>query len=162
MARLKYKIDVSEIREVETKLGKVQLNLSSAICFPHGIIGFDNLNYYCLCSIPENKISTGALLLQSVEDAKLGFIVLPLAEKLYKEQNGLIKYEDILTAASSYGIKEENMNIIVIASLTRENGKPKISINLKAPILVDILEKIAYQHVFVKNDYPLAFELIPQ
>lgn len=161
MARLKYKIDATETKEVETRLGKVKLNLSSAIFFPHGIIGFNNLHYYCLCSIPDNKIADGVLLLQSAEDSKLGFIVLPLAERFYKEKNNLIKYEDIMLAANSYDIKEQNLSVLVIASIKIENSKPQISINLKAPILVDGHEKIAYQHVFVKHDYPLAFELSP-
>ena len=158
MTRLKYKIGSDEVRDIDTKLGKVTLHLSAAICFPHGVIGFDNLHYYCLCAIPEGRMP-GALLMQSVEEEKLGFIILPLAEKFYKEGGALLELEDVRSAAESYDIREENLTVLVIASLSKEIGERKISINLKAPIFLDNKEKVAYQHVFIKNSYPLSFQL---
>lgn len=159
MARLKYKYNAEEkTREVDTKLGKVSLNLSAAICFPHGIVGFSNKHHYCLAEIPEGKLA-GALLLQSLEEDRLGFIVLPLAEKFYSGDQNLLLAEDVLEACNLYNIKSEDLDLLVIATLSKIDNKFKISINLKAPILMDRKEKIAYQHVFIRHDYPLTYFL---
>jgi flagellar assembly factor FliW len=157
MARLKYKLLDSEIRELDTKFGKIQIDMSAAICFPTGVIGISG-NYYCLTEIPENKLP-GALLLQNLDNIDFGFLVLPLSEKFYTGENSLIKYEDVESAISSYGIEEENVNILVISSIKKTDGQLKISINLKAPIFIDSKEKIAFQHVFIKKEYPVAYPL---
>jgi flagellar assembly factor FliW len=158
MARLKYKLEEYSTREISTKLGTITVDLASAICFPQGIVGFSNLHYYCLAEIPEQKLP-GALLLQNLEEEKLGFIVLPLADKFIKGDNPLINYEDIKSAAESYSITQDNLSVLVISTISRLEGKFKITINLKAPILIDKNEKVAYQHVFIKNEYPLDYPL---
>lgn len=158
MARLKYKLNDDNITQVTTKLGLITIDLSKAICFPKGIVGFPNLHYYCCVEVPENKLP-GALILQSIDDERAGFIVLPLAEKFYKGESALIKYEDVLDAAESYGIKEDSINIMVIARVARHDDQFYLTINLKAPIILDLQERLAYQHIFVKNTYPLNYTL---
>jgi flagellar assembly factor FliW len=158
MARLKYKLEENNITEIETKLGVIKVNVSNAICFPQGIVGFGNLHNYCLAEIPDN-ILPGALMLQNLEDKKLGFITIPISDIFLKGEKPLINYEDILSAAESYGILPENLTVLAILTISKQDGKIGVSINLKAPIIIDKLEKIAYQHVFIKNDYPIAYSL---
>lgn len=159
MARLKYKLEEYTKKEIQTKLGKVIIDESSSICFPKGIVGFPSLHYYSIVDVPENQLP-GAYMLQSIEDDKLAFVILPLVEKFYTGENSLIMNEDIKIATDSYGILAENLKLFVIAKIQKIEENIKFSINLKAPILLDAKEKVAYQHVFIRKDYPLAYYLV--
>lgn len=157
MARLKYKL-FEDNKEIETKFGKIIVSIDNTICFPQGIIGFPSCHHYCFTEVPDNKLP-GARILHSLEDEKLSFIVLPLAPLFYKGENGLIKFDDVASGLESYHINEENLSLVVIAKLIRIDGKLRFSINLKAPLFVDVHEKTAYQHIFIKNDYPISYIL---
>ena len=158
MSMLKKKQSESEICKINTKFGTVEADLDSAIYFPKGIVGFCKSNYYCITNVPENKLP-GAFLLQSLDQQDLCFIILNLPEKLYTGENALINYDDISDAVENFKIGKNNLEIMAIAKISKKDDNIRISINLRAPLFIDIKNKIAYQHVFVKDDYPLAYYL---
>lgn len=161
MVKLRYKFDHTNITTINTKFGEIKTDLSSIYCFPKGIVGIPNAHYYYICEVPENKVP-GAYLIHGLDECEISFITLPLTEKFYVGENALIKYEDIYNSTETYNINHDDLMILVIAKISRDSDSNKIniSINLKAPIFVDLKEKTAYQHVFIRKEYPLEYPLL--
>jgi len=160
MAKLQYKFDSSNISTINTRFGEIDVNSSSIFCFPQGVVGIPNSHYYYLCEVPENKIP-GACLVHGLDEDKISFITLPLDKKFYIGEDAIIKQEDINNAVETYNISYDDLIILVIAKITydKESKKVDISINLKAPIFVNLKERVAFQHVFISKEYPLKYSI---
>ncbi|MDX1923881.1 MAG: flagellar assembly protein FliW [Rickettsiaceae bacterium] len=152
MARLKYKPQ-TEVKEVETIFGKIVIDSSATIHFPNAILGFPKYNYYCICPIPNNKIP-GSLIFQCTENDKLTFLVTPIGNF---EESSILKYEDITLVATTYNIEEQNLAILGITRLYKSGQELQATINFMAPLFIDLKEKIGFQHVFLKNNYPINY-----
>lgn len=158
MARLKDSSD-KPLKELTTKIGSIQITAKDIVYFPYKILGFNNSSRYCILDFP-GKEKDDFKLLQSVDDEKTCFVVLYITEKFYKDEGSIIKFSDIESAAESYNIDMDYLNIYLISSMKNDDqGQPTLSVNLKAPILIDRNTNVAYQHVFVKNEYPVSFLL---
>ncbi|MDX2050116.1 MAG: flagellar assembly protein FliW [Rickettsiaceae bacterium] len=157
MARLKYIVE-DKIYEVSTKLGNIKVSPSNTIFFPRGLCGIGDIKKYCLSNIPENKLP-GALIMQSLEGEDLTFIVVPLSSYFYEGEHAVMDYTQIRLASEQYDIKEDNLSVLAISKISKIDDKFEISLNLKAPIFLDTSEKLAFQHVFIKYDYPIDYKI---
>ncbi|NDB82480.1 MAG: hypothetical protein EB127_07040 [Alphaproteobacteria bacterium] len=155
LARLKFKEDF-QVKEVETYFGRIILEAARVIYFPNAILGFSEFHNYCIATIPDNKVP-GSLILQSIEDEKLAFIVTPLGDDLFDKNNPVLDYEEIEAAASLYNIEETNLSCVAITKLSKLEGEIIKTANLMAPLLLDMREQVGYQHVFLKNNYPINY-----
>ncbi|MDX1916368.1 MAG: flagellar assembly protein FliW [Rickettsiaceae bacterium] len=154
MARLKYKYLQPKI--IETYFGQITVDPDKIINFPKTILGFPQYHDYCICNIPENKVP-GSLIMQSAEEDRHAFIITPLGNEIFEASDPVMEYQDLVDVASTYNIKQENLFSLAITKLSKENDKIIKTLNLMAPILIDIHEKLGYQHVFLKNNYPINY-----
>lgn len=134
---------------IETRFGVMDFDLDNAIEMPHGIPGFPDKRRFGLGRLPGTS-GEQFLLLQSLEDAQLSFIVLPVSL-----EGGPVAREDIAGGMEALGIAPDGVAVLMIVTAREEAGERLISVNLRAPIFVDTGKQRAFQHVLANTAYPV-------
>jgi flagellar assembly factor FliW len=143
-------------KEIFTRFGKIVINLELVIHFPQGLIGMPNAQNFCLAHYPENKYDLYKLL-QSTDDDNLCFLSVPLAPSFYSTEDSLISNSDIMQVTNSLNYNRKNLQILLITTIHNENEKIRVSVNLKAPLIIDTITMKGYQHIFHNDKYPVQY-----
>lgn len=138
-----------EAEAVDTRFGTVTVYRNQPIIFPNGLLGLPDKNQFCLTSFPSEKMARFKLL-QSLEDAKLSFITLPV-----EMQNPIVERADMEQAARDLDIPAEHLLALFVVSVHREAGVVKLSVNARAPILMHAMRRVATQFVFHNPKYQI-------
>lgn len=123
------------------------------IIFKKGLPGIENLTKFLLVPVEENEVFS---ILQSVEDSNVGLVVtspfnfvdnyeIELQEGIKKELN----------------IKAEN-EVYVLNTVTLNSDIKKITSNLKAPIIINIKEKLGEQIILNDEKYAIKYPLLKE
>jgi flagellar assembly factor FliW len=132
---------------IESRFGQLELDPARAISFPQGLPGFPRATRFALAALPEAG-PRGFHLLQSLDDAALGFLVLPL-----DPSDNLIDRQDLADAAEQMGFPPSQIAAFLIVNLHNGPEGTKVSVNLRAPVLVDVSRRIARQFVLASTSY---------
>jgi flagellar assembly factor FliW len=135
---------------VENRFGSLLFTPMQIFQFHTGIVGFSQYHEFGLCRFPHQTDTHKFQLLQSLEEASLSFIVFPTTF-----DTALIDQTDALLLAAEYAIAPNALLILHIATVRMINDTPSISINLRAPVLLDIHQQKGIQHVFTNKQYSL-------
>ncbi len=138
---------VAASEEIETRFGRVVVYRQQPISFPNGLLGIPDKMQYCLTRFPSEKMARFKLL-QSLEDTQLSFITLPV-----DITNPLIEQADIEQAASDLDIAVGGLAVLLVVTVHRESGLAKLSVNARAPILINVNRRVAVQYVFPHTKY---------
>ena len=138
---------------VETRLGAMSLDRSRVMRLPGGLPGFPGAASFALVRMPGERFKP-FLLMQLIEDPSTSFFVLPL-----DLNGGLHEREDLVVAGRSLGIAERDLGVLAIATLRRAEEGVVITLNLRAPILIDIAGLKAWQHIMENERYPIRFRI---
>lgn len=141
--------DAPETEVFESRFGPVTIYRKQPIVFPNGMLGMPDKLQFCLTDLPSEKMARFKLL-QSLDDAALSFITLPV-----DVANTLVDRADVETAARDTDIPLEHLVLLFIVSVHRENGVVKLSVNARAPILLHALRRTATQYVFHNAKYQI-------
>jgi flagellar assembly factor FliW len=133
---------------VQSRFGKVTVTEKGRVFFPYGLAGIPDKVNFCITQLPSEVRLEGFELLQSLDDLSLSFVVLPLAQT-----NNLIDREDVKEACKTLAIAEEDLLILLIASVHKEPDSTRLSVNTRAPVMVDVKNKLAAQYIFMNNKY---------
>lgn len=130
-------VDVDESRIIEMTGG--------------GILGFEHLKNFVLMTQDEK---TPFLWLQSLEDGAIAFVVINsfVAKPDYEPY---IADEDM--ALLELG-KNGNGGVLLLSIVTIRSNPFRVSVNLRAPLIVNAKKKLARQ-VVLEEDFPLRFDL---
>lgn len=143
----------SNIKFIQTRFGTIKINFDKTILFPAGLPGIMGKKF-CLAHLPNKKYEPFKVL-QSIENENLAFIVYPL------ETIELINTEDVKECSKLFSIKKEDMVICLITSIHNNNPSiPKITVNLRAPIIIDAHNYFGVQHIFFHEKYSIHHELL--
>jgi len=131
---------------METKhFGQIEINEENIIYFEEGIPGFDDIHEYGIIRSeePESPFSW----IQALDDPGLAFaLVDPFAVKK--------DYDFELKAEYARALEIEDINqVVVFAVVVVPVDTAKISMNLKAPIIVNIRNKKAAQIILESDKY---------
>lgn len=131
--------------KVQTKrFGELELTDSEVIVFPRGILGFPDYTRYCLVDPADETL---ILWLQSLDYPELAFAV--LEPKIFKPD-----YIVKLSASEMRELKLQNINeAAVYTILTIPEKADEMSANLKAPLVINLQNKLAKQVVLQENEY---------
>lgn len=132
---------------IETRFGKVALQKDKPIVFPRGLLGMPEKFHFFITDFPSKKLSRFKLL-QSLDDYNLSFITLPI-----DLQNNIILAEDLSAASKEINIQVENLAALIIVSVHRTPASLSLSVNARAPLMVDSSMRIATQYVFPSEKY---------
>ena len=128
------------------RFGQISVNEDEVIHFPQGVIGFPKFTRFCLVDSGDDTL---ILWLQSLDDATLAFPV--LEPKIFKPE-----YIVRLSAAEMRELNLVNLKEAAVFNiLTIPADLSQMTANLKAPIVINLKEKIARQVVLQENDYTL-------
>ena len=145
----KKKTKEHDILVFHNRFGTITASLQHKIHFPKGLIGISESKTFCLASTPDDKLKSFKLL-QSIESEQLCFLILPIAFN-----NNIVKTEDLQKVADNLGLATKNTAVILICSTKKVSDKMKVVVNARAPIFIDVLNKVACQCVLYNSDYSL-------
>ena len=137
-----------------TRFGTIEIDENKIIHFVKGILGFPDDKRYAL--IPHREGSP-FFWLQSVDTPELAFVVInpALVVSDYSfEISDEIQKELELTSS-----KQAEVLVIVTIRNGDQDSKPKISVNLLGPLVINIEKRLARQVVLDPNQYPVRFDL---
>lgn len=141
--------DRPESEVVDTRFGKVTIYRNNPIVLPNGMLGQPDKNQFCLCNFPSDKMARFKLL-QSLDDMSLSFITLPV-----EINNPIVDRADIEQAARDLNVPIDQLATLFVVSVHREAGAVKLSVNARAPIMLDTVRRVATQHVFHNAKYQI-------
>jgi flagellar assembly factor FliW len=128
------------------RFGQIEVSTDEIISVPSGILGFPDDHNFCLVDPGDETL---ILWLQSLSNPRLAF---PVLEPRIFKSNYVVR----LSAAE---LRELRLSSIQDASvftiLTIPSALPEMTANLKAPLVINIKEKIGKQVVLQENDQPI-------
>ena len=143
------------IRELETKqLGIIKYDEAEVIHFAKGIPGFEKDKEYILLRYDQAQ---PFFLLQSTQSSDIAMVTgepwfflknyeFDLSENDQKELNVTDNVDDLIV-----------VNVIVLCE-----DPHKITMNLRAPIIINTKEKLGKQIILEKEEYPVKYFLFPK
>lgn len=140
---------------IETRFGSMEFAREQGITMPRGVLGFAEYKEFGLAYLP-NKFIDQLMLLQSYDNRDTSFLVLPLSI-----DGETIDEADLVNACNTMNIDPDNAVIVVIVTIRDVGGQPKISVNLRAPILLDCETRDGWQYVLPNGKYSVRHTLAP-
>lgn len=143
-------------RVLATRFGPVPVDEDRVIAFEGGLLGFACWRRYLLAEPPAGRAAGPFKLLQSVDDAGLTFLVLPL-----DPAQGPISEADLRAACAAIALPFEALAVLglVTARPDLAGGRTTFTVNLRAPLLIDTARRVGRQHVFADPRYDLRHPL---
>ena len=123
------------------------------INFEHGLPGFENLTKFILFPVEENDIFS---ILHSIEDIEIGLIVV-------SPFTILKNYEFDLKDSILERLNIKNKSEVNVYNTVTLNSKVEdITTNLKAPIIINIKDKIGEQIILQDEKYQINHPLLEE
>ena len=139
--------------EVLTRLfGKVTVDDDRIINFPGGIVGFPNLQNFALMYDSENTDGNSINFLVSLEEPAFALPV--MAPNIVRPDYDPMVEDDLMLPLGEF---EEGM--LVLVTVTVPHDVKKMTVNLMAPIIVNIKTKRAIQLIVSDDKYPVKFPI---
>lgn len=134
---------------IETKFyGKIEVEDNRIINFKNGIPGFENLNSFALIDIENN---TNLKFLQSLEKKDVCLIIVSPWD-FFKD------YEVYLSDDELKELEINNENDVLIFNVITVREKV-ITVNLVAPIIINVINKNAKQIILSESKYSIRQEI---
>lgn len=140
--------------QLNTKLfGKIEIEEEKMIFFEKGIIGFPHCQRFTLVyDEGEDGRQKNISWLQSIEEPAFA---LPVLDPLLVKEDYSPKVEEQLL--KHLGTLEED-DTYVLVTVTATADVKKLSVNLKAPIVINVEERKADQ-IIVEDDFPVKYPI---
>ncbi len=142
-------------KQVTSRFGIIHLNLSKTLAFNNGLLGVVDKMDFCLAEFP-SPIFGNFKILQSVDDDNLSFIVLPIGD--ISVASNFIHEEDLLEASNNLKINPKDVIILLITSVSHlvdEQNMAQISVNMKAPLIIDSKNLTGEQYILLSDKYQI-------
>lgn len=128
------------------RFGTIDVTESEIIHLSNGLLGFPHYTKFCLVDPGDDVL---ILWLQSLENPGIAFPI--LEPKVFK-----LDYTVRLSAQELRELKLENINHSAVFSvLTIPEDVAQMTANLKAPLVINLREKIAKQVVLQENEFSI-------
>ncbi|MFT5438172.1 MAG: flagellar assembly factor FliW [Alphaproteobacteria bacterium] len=134
---------------ITTRFGPMEFGRDNAVCMPRGLLGYADRHDYGLVGLLQPGLEQ-FMLLQSLDDADLSFIVTPL-----NRDGETMAEEDIEGACNTLSLDAGTAAVLLVVSTTRLQNLTQVSVNLRAPIIVDVEAHKGWQHVLLSSRYPV-------
>ncbi|MBR3518306.1 MAG: flagellar assembly protein FliW [Lachnospiraceae bacterium] len=136
---------------IKTRIfGEVTIDDDKMISFPNGIVGFPELTDFALIHDAEKGNQGGIRWLQSVQEPNFA---MPVVDPLVIRTDYNPSVDDELLKVIG-----EGEDLLVLVTITVPNDLKKMSINLKAPLVVNVETRKAVQ-VILEEDFPVKFQI---
>ncbi|MBR6307095.1 MAG: flagellar assembly protein FliW [Lachnospiraceae bacterium] len=139
---------------IETRaFGEVDIDPAKIIHFESGIVGFPDLQDFALIHDSEQGNNAGIRWMQSIEEPAFAMPVMdPLTVK--PDYNPEVD-DEVLKPIGKLDPEE----ILVLVTVTVPKDLKKMSVNLRAPIIINVGERKAVQIIFEGDEYQIKFPI---
>ncbi len=138
----------------ETKFfGKIDIEDDKIIEFPMGIIGFENLKKFALIYDSEKEKRSKISWLQSMEEP---LMVLPVINPIDITEEYTPIIEDELTKTIG---DPADADILILVTMSIPSDITKMTANLKAPIIINTVNRQAMQVIAENEDYLIKYNV---
>jgi flagellar assembly factor FliW len=135
------------------RFGQIEVSSDEVIHMPSGILGFPDEHDFCLVDPADD---TMILWFQSLKSPQLAFPV--LEPRIFKPS-----YVVRLSAAELRELRLASINdASVYTILTLPQNLIDMTANLKAPLVINVKDKVAKQVVLQENDQPIKFPMFKE
>jgi flagellar assembly factor FliW len=134
-----------------SRFGEIEVSEETVISFPGGILGFPDTKNYALLNTDDNSPLKW---LQSIEDPSLAFVV--TNPNLFKPDYKIDAYRKDLSDISV----ENAEDVLVLVIVTVPKDPAKMTANLKGPVLINTVNRMAKQLVLDNNEFEIKFKLL--
>lgn len=133
--------------------GEIDIDDEKVLDFPNGIIGFENLHKFAIIYDIDRGKEANISYLQSMEEPLL---VLPVINPLVvlKEYNPIV--EDALLEPLDMPKEDE---LLVLLAMTVPSDLTKMTVNMKAPFVINTRSKKGGQIIVENSDYQIRFPI---
>ena len=132
---------------IKSRFGEITVDTTKSIVFARGMLGMPDKHQFVLANFPNPKMQQ-FMLLQSLDDKTLSFITLPLDLK-----NSIITASDMTMACRDLQISEASAAVLLIVNVHRGVDQTKLSVNARAPLIIDADRKVGAQYVYQNENY---------
>lgn len=130
--------------------GKIQYELEEVITFKRGIPGFEEYKTYVAKEIEESPFK----ILQCLENNELAFIVISPFDVVSD-------YEIKISEEIIRNTKIDKQEDVILYSIVTINSKVEnITANLRAPLILNIKEKLGEQLIVDRDEYKIKHPLV--
>jgi flagellar assembly factor FliW len=128
------------------RFGQIEVSTDEIISVPSGILGFPEDQNFCLVDPGDDTL---ILWLQSLSNPRLAF---PVLEPRMFKSNYIVR----LSAAELRELRLSSINeASVFTILTIPSELQEMTANLKAPLVINVRDRVAKQVVLQENDQPI-------
>ena len=133
-----------------TRFGTLEVDPGTVITFTQPIIGFQEFRRFLLLAGPPDS---GVEWLQSTDSGELAFLLMDPRQVIpdYRVPMG----QHVLSELAA--TTEEDVDTYTLLVIPED--KAKVRTNLKAPILINVKQRLGKQVVLERSDYPIQFFL---
>lgn len=136
-----------ETLTIQTRFGEINYGQEGIIAFPQGLFGFSQLREFVLAPLPGVPETTFQLL-QSIEDTNLAFLMHPMV-------NGPWSDTEVQDACKDLNLVRKNVQVFTIVTMDKTDESIMWTCNQRAPILLDMVNRVSYQWIFMNQAYEL-------
>lgn len=140
--------------KIQTKyFGEIDLTEEKIITLDKGLIGFDEFKQYTILYDCEKEDGTNISWFQSVDEPTLALPVInPL---IVKEDYNPVVEDELLDALGD--INEENL--VILITMTVPEDIKEMTVNLKAPIIINADTRKGAQIIVENQDYEVKYKI---
>ncbi len=139
--------------QLQTKhFGIIDVDEKDALHFPSGIPGFENVKEYILLGKQENE--NPFFWLQSLDNPQLAFVVV---DPFYINDDYYVDVDD--EDIEEIHIKDKE-NILILAIVTLPENIKEMTVNLKAPVLINLKNNMGKQVVMKDDTFPVKYYIM--
>ncbi|MDO5381208.1 MAG: flagellar assembly protein FliW [Eubacteriales bacterium] len=141
--------------KVETKwFGTIEVGDEKILTFDKGIIGFEDWKKYTLIFDVEKGEEASIIWLQAIDEPTLALPIMK-PEYIVKDYDPIVEDEII----NSLGENIKEANLLVFCALTVPEDLTKMTINLKAPIVINADTLKGVQLIADNADYQVKYPI---
>lgn len=141
------------IQQFDTRFGPVEVNTARVFYFPQCMVGMDEKHRYALADLPSPRLAKFRLL-QSLDDEALSFLMLPIAL-----ENPFVRREHLAEACQNIDIPLQHLEAMLVVSIQRVENMVSLTVNARAPVLINAATLRGYQCVLRQNEYDIRHPL---
>jgi flagellar assembly factor FliW len=140
---------------IENRFGTFRFEPQQMLDLPQGLIGFAQFRRFGVGNLPGDGATNHFKLLQSLDEPNLSFIVWPTTA-----ENAMIAAEDVDALLDSFHISRDALVLLHIITIREMGGQISMTLNVKAPVVVDATARTAVQQVIPGDAYTVRQPLV--
>jgi flagellar assembly factor FliW len=146
------------VATIKNRFGTFDFTDDQVLTLKPGMVGFTEYSQFALAPLPTTGMGHDFRLFQCLEEPGLCFIVYPTTAA-----NSLLDAQSVSSLCEEHNIRREDLILLHVATI-RENGtgRPGMTLNIKAPVVINAFRQTGTQQVLASNKYTTQYALLPE